>query len=128
MKQSSSRSGKRVALALLVTLALGLGSSSALAAVRRVGEWPSGDEKVSLSLESVSRADAIKRLADEAGWSVVVQASEGEPVELHVKHQPAVKVLELLLDDGRYVAKRTGTLIAIAGHHREIWIDLELFG
>jgi cytoskeletal protein CcmA (bactofilin family) len=42
-----------------------------------------------------------------------VHAPPGDAVDVHVKGQPASKVLELLLDDGNYVVKRDGTLVSV---------------
>lgn len=97
-------------------LAAGIGlsfSSTATAGVTRNGEWPP-DPAVSLDLDGVPRNEALKRLAAEAGWSLVLNAPLGERVDVHVKKQPAGKVLDLLLSDGEYVASRDGALIAVA--------------
>lgn len=88
-------------------------SMPALAAVRREGVWPEKEPTVSLDLKRVPRDEAIKSLAEAAGWSVVVHAPAGDPVDVHVKDQPAGKVLDLLLMDGNYVANRDGALIAV---------------
>ncbi len=88
-------------------------ASLASADVAREGEWPDDDPKVTLSVTNLSRSEALRRLADEAKWSVVVEIPPGNPVDVHVKDQPASKVLELLLSDGHYVAHRDGTLIDI---------------
>jgi hypothetical protein len=95
----------------LIALSL---SGTALAEVRRRGDWPEKDTKVSLELTRTPRDQAIKRLAEAAGWSVVVHAPNGDPVDVHVKDQPASKVLDLLLVDANYVASRDGSLISIA--------------
>jgi hypothetical protein len=109
--------GARSSLAARVVLA-GVGvlavSGLAWSAVKREGAWPDLDKKVSVEVHGVSRAEAIRKLADAAGWSVVLRAPPGDPVDLHVKDQPAGKVLELLLGDARYVASREGTLVSIA--------------
>ena len=43
----------------------------------------------------------------------------GQPLTLHVKNQPPSKVLDLILSNGNYVAKRDGTIVSIrAGHRR----------
>ena len=89
-------------------------TGSALAEVSRQGTWPAEDPKVSLSVKQVPRAEAVKRLAQKAGWSVVIEAPSSTPVDVEVSEQPADKVLELLLSDGHYVAKRDGSLISIA--------------
>lgn len=88
-------------------------AGSAAAEVTRQGEWPAEEKKVSLSVKQLPRAEAVKQLAQKAGWSVVIEAPSTTPVDVEVKDQPADKVLELLLTDGRYVAKRDGSLISI---------------
>lgn len=97
-------------VALTGTMAL---SVPALASVEKQGEWPADEKKVSLDASRLTREDAIKRLADAAGWSVVVNAPNADPVDIHVKDQPADKVLALLLTDSDYVAKRDGNLLSI---------------
>lgn len=101
-------------LALLAFSSLLLASSSAVAEVERKGDWPGEDKNVSLSLDNVPRAEAIKRLAAEAGWSVVIDAPPTSPVSVVVKDQPPAKVLELILSDAKYVANRDGNLISIS--------------
>ncbi len=93
-------------LALLLPIA-------ALAEVVREGDWPAEDPKVSLSVQNLPRGEALKRLAEAAGWSVVLEAPSGDPVDVHVKDQPAGKVLDILLSDRRWLAHREGTLISI---------------
>ncbi|UQA62952.1 hypothetical protein [Polyangium aurulentum] len=110
----SGRSGSRLLPVLGASvLALSLGTQ-AFAAVEKSGEWPADEKKVTLDVDRVSREEAIKRLAEAAGWSIVVHAPSADPVDIHVKDQPADKVLALLLDDGNYTAKRDGTLLSIA--------------
>lgn len=94
--------------------ALAMAPSVARAEVRREGAWPANDPAVTLDLDGVPRGEALNRLAKAAGWSIVVTAPSGDPVNLHVADQPADKVLELLLADGRYVARRDANLLAIA--------------
>lgn len=113
----SGRSGSRLLPVLGASvLALSL-APSALAAVEKGGEWPAEEKKVTLDVERVSREEAIKRLAAAAGWSIVVHAPSADPVDIHVKDQPADKVLALLLDDADYTAKRDGNLLSIARAH-----------
>jgi hypothetical protein len=83
------------------------------AEVTREGQWPDTDPDVTLSVTNLPRTEALKRLAAAAKWSIVVEIPPGNPVDIHVKRQPASKVLELLLGDGHYVAKRDGDLISI---------------
>ncbi len=90
-----------------------LATAPALAEVKREGTWPAADPKVSLDVTRAPREEAIRKLADAAGWSVVVHAPSTDPVDVHVKDQPASKVLDLLLLDADYVATRDGTLVSI---------------
>ena len=104
---------------------LGLGLAGALVAasvmtavsvdarVKREGAWPDADKPVTLDLDGTPRRDALRKLADAAGWSLVVHAPPGDTVDIHVKAQPASKVLEILLDDGDYTVKRDGTLVSV---------------
>lgn len=85
----------------------------ARADMHREGEWPDGDGKqVSLKFDG-SRIDAIHMLADQAGWSLVVTGAKPGQVNIHVKDQPALKVLALLLADGDYRVQRDGGMISI---------------
>ena len=82
--------------------------------LRREGTWPDVAERVTLNVEALSRAEAIRRLADAAGWSVIVRGVGNDPVDVRVKDQPAARVLELILAGEAYVAQRDGNMIAIA--------------
>lgn len=64
---------------------------TALAEVRRDGDWSGDDPEVTLDLDGVPRADAVNRLAAAAGWSVVIRAPKSDPVSVHVKDQPATR-------------------------------------
>ncbi|MEO6419340.1 MAG: hypothetical protein ABIP39_08050 [Polyangiaceae bacterium] len=88
-------------------------SGAAFAAVTREGAWPDAEKPISLDASGLSRSEAVKRIADAAGWNVVVHAPSGDPIDIHVKNQPAGKVLDLVLNDASYVAHRDGTLIDI---------------
>jgi hypothetical protein len=88
-------------------------ATSAGAGVRLEGKWPDADKPVSLDATGISRAQALRKLADAAGWSFVVRGTAAGAVDVHVKRQPASKVLDLLLDDADYVAKRDGMLVSI---------------
>jgi len=89
-------------------------SSAVFGDVRRVGDWSQHDRKVTLSVKQLPRSEALRRLADKAGWSLVVISPSNELVGIHAKNQPPIMVLEALLADGRYVANRKGSLIRIA--------------
>ena len=85
---------------------------TARAEVRLDGNWPD-DEKISLSARGVTRADAVRSLATEAGWSLVAQDLGEKKIDVEVKDQAAGAVLELLLSDGTFVAERRGQLVSI---------------
>lgn len=87
---------------------------AALATVHLDGEWPSEEKSVSLELSGVERSEALRELAREAGWSLVIREATDDRVDLTVKDQPASKVLDALLDDGDWTAKRTGDLVTIS--------------
>lgn len=90
--------------------------ATVLAQVRREGEWPSDAERVTLVLEGVSRAQAVRLLADKVGWSVVAHGIGEDAVDVRVRNQPAARVLELILAGSArpFVAQRDGNMIAIA--------------
>ena len=106
----------RIASLVTVVLALPLGADASL---RREGAWPASDKKVSLDFEG-KPSDGLKKLADEAGWSLVVskgiEASEHD-VKIAVEDQPADAVLEALFAESDVVARRNGSLITITPGH-----------
>lgn len=98
----------------LVTLALAV-PLIADAAVRKEGSWPPADKKVSFEFDG-KPSDGLKKLANEAGWSLVVSKgiTAGEhDVKIDVDGQPADAVLEALFAESDVVARRNGTLITI---------------
>jgi hypothetical protein len=109
-----SRLARVARVASLVTLVLAV-PLVADAAVRREGAWPAADKKVSFDFEG-KPSDGLKKLASEAGWSLVVskgiEASEHD-VKIDVEDQPADAVLEALFAESDVVARRSGTLITI---------------
>jgi hypothetical protein len=107
--------GTRAFFAVLAGACVVMASASnAFAEVHREGTWPADDkELVSLSVDGLPRAEAVRRLADKAGWSIVVETSGTGTVDVRVKQQPAAKVLELILGEGDYVARRDGSLVSI---------------
>lgn len=100
--------------ASVICFLLALAAVPAHADMRREGEWPDdASERVSLAVDG-TRSEALRRLADAAGWSIVGSALKDEPVNVHVTDQPAGKVLALLLGDGNYLVKRDDKLLAIS--------------
>ncbi len=104
-------------LVWLLTHALFLVAVTANAEVRREGTWPPADAKVTLDLNGAPRGLAVRKLAEAAGWSLVVQtpfgADAGDLIDVHVKDQPASKVLDLVLPEEGWIAKRDGTLVSL---------------
>lgn len=104
---------KRQTQSLLAILALTALAAPALADVKREGEWPKDDKKVSLDVTGVTRAEAVRRVSEAAGFSVVAEGIGDGTIDLHVKEQPAGRVLDLVLDDRSYVATRDGDLVRV---------------
>ncbi|MGH7281914.1 MAG: hypothetical protein ACRELY_10350, partial [Polyangiaceae bacterium] len=113
MKRVRHSSLARFGLAGVLLASTVLVPAVALASVKLEGSWPDSDKSISIDASGLSRSEAVRKVADAAGWSVVVHAPPGDPVDLHLKNQPAKKVLELVLNDASYVAKRDGTLVDI---------------
>lgn len=106
------RATKTLTLALLCTLTAV--PSIASADVRLDGTWPAESPKVSLDATRVSRSEALKQLAEKASWSLVVKGAGDDLVDVHIKDQPADKVLAVLLADGNWVANNDGGIVSIA--------------
>lgn len=96
----------------LLVLCVFFSTFSAEGAVEKKGVWPSG-EVISLMLTDVPRSEAVRRLAEEAGFSLVQEGLGQEPVSLSVRGEPAEKVLVLLLGDRDYVVERDGSLVSV---------------
>jgi hypothetical protein len=109
-KRNALRMG---AAAMVASLLLGT-VTPAEAQLRLEGAWPEAEAAVSLDLDAVPRRDALEQLADEAGWSLVLRDEVDGELSLRIKQQPASKVLEALLADGTWVAKRDGAIVTIS--------------
>jgi hypothetical protein len=97
----------------LVTSTVLATTGSAGAEVKFEGDWPKDEKPVSLDVKSMGRTEAIRKVAEARGWDVVVFGAN-DPVDIQVKDVPVLQLLEILLADGKYVAKRSGKLVAIA--------------
>ncbi len=111
MRFQRGSSGLSALVSLLAVLTV---TATAGATIEKRGEWPAEDKKISLDIDHVGQEEAIKRLAEEAGWSVIVKGMGDEKTSLHVKDQSAEKVLGVLLAEGNWIAQRDGTLISIS--------------
>src|SRR5690606_20066846 len=105
---------RRLSLFIALGLVCLLSAAPAHAAIERSGVWPP-DERVSLTLSEVPRSEAVRRLAEEAGWSLVQQGVGKDPVSLSVKDEPADKVLLMVLSGQDGVIERDGSLVSIRG-------------
>jgi hypothetical protein len=97
-------------LFLLATLLM---ASFAFGAVRREGTWPEQDPTITVDLTSVTRAEAVRKVADAAGWNVVFKGLPDDRIDVHVKKQPASRVLDMVLADADYIARRENDIIQI---------------
>ncbi len=90
---------------------------SAGATVKKEGGWPEVDKKVDLQFDG-KPSEGLKRLAKEAGWSLVVAngvAVDGSGGDVHVSvdDQPADAVLDALFVGRNVVAYRNGDLVTL---------------
>lgn len=94
----------------LVGACLGLLSGTALADVEIEGAWPDDAPKISLHLANAAPSDAVREVAKKAGWSVVLRGDfdHGRAVSLDVEETSPKDVLESILEDGSFVARRRG--------------------
>jgi hypothetical protein len=107
----------RLAVTGILAVALATGTARrAYADVEHAGAWPTAEQekKVSLALDHVSQREALTKLAEAAGWNLVLRMNdEGEKIDLHVKDESPAKVLDIILDGGSWLAKRDGNLVSI---------------
>lgn len=85
------------------------------ASVKKTGNWPAREPKVDLSFDG-KPSEGLKRLADEAEWSLVVSDAvkiDSTDVHVSVDGQPADAVLEALFVGHDVVAMRRGKLITV---------------
>lgn len=103
----------KLALVVIIITLTWLAPFAASAEIRREGEWPSEDPRVSLELEQTPRSEALKQLAKAAGWSIVVDSPSRDLIDVRVHDQPASRVLEILLSDRAYRVSREGSLLHV---------------
>lgn len=99
-----------------LALAASLVAFGADAKVKKEGTWPSNEKPVSIKVDA-SRPEALRKLADAAGWSLVLPAGvkdDAEKIDLQIKDESPDAVLEAILDGGDFVAKRSGKMVTIA--------------
>lgn len=105
------------ALAALTAALVAVPFGGAGAAVRKEGTWPASDQEKKVSFEfDGAPSEGLRKLAHEAGWSLVLTKGVAEgarEVHIDVEDQPADAVLEALFAEAQVVAKRSGTLVTI---------------
>jgi hypothetical protein len=111
----------RIVSFFLLALAVVLAAPAAGAKVRKAGTWPADEKKITIDGDALFRDRAVLDVAAKAGWSMMVPWKDadhrivpGDRVDLHVKDEPADKVLEMLLAGGSYVATREGNRVVLA--------------
>lgn len=97
--------------AVIATCLLG---GEASAKMRSEGKWPESEKPVTVRLQG-TRAEAVKKLAEAAGWSLLLETRtvEGDAIDLVVKDEEPRDVLEAILAKGDYVVTRKGRLVTI---------------
>lgn len=109
--------GRFVTLAAIALASFAL-PLTAGATVKREGSWPAVEKKVDLEVDGPP-SEALKQLAHEAGWSLVLQDGTaidraGSDVHVAVEGQPADAVLDALFVGRDVVAHRNGPLLTIS--------------
>lgn len=120
MPLSRSASPALRTVARLLAYALGVlvlfHAAVAEASVRKEGAWPRDEKVVTFQYEG-TRAGGLEKLAEQAGWSLVLTDKGGlytpHTVSVSMKDQAPADVLEALLEDGAFVAHRKGSLVRI---------------
>ncbi len=100
----------------LLVAGMSLVAATAFANVRTAGDWPKDDKHVTVKIDA-QRAEAVKQLAEAAGWNIVVPDKLGggtEALHVAVKDESPLAVLEALLESGDFTATRHGKLVVVS--------------
>lgn len=106
---------KKLVSSLLV-LGLSLAAATSQAHVTTAGDWSKEDKPVTVNIDA-PRAEAVKKLAEAAGWNIVVPDKLGggaENLQVAVKDESPLAVLEALLESGDFTATRHGKLVVVS--------------
>jgi hypothetical protein len=107
------RAGGVAVSALCALLSPAMAGATEARSPRLLGDWPAEERRVTLDLEDAGPAEAMGRLGEAAGWSVVVAAVGGGPVTLHLRDVPADQALAGLLEAWDMQAHRVGGLVTV---------------
>lgn len=78
------------------------------------GDWPTSDARITLEGKDMPIGEAVKAIADKAGWSLVMpDANEHERMDVSLKEIPVVEALEGVLAAQRLRAVRAGNLVTV---------------
>ncbi len=82
---------------------------------RLLGQWPGNEKPVTLDLQEEKARDAIRKLAEQAGWSVAFKDKARARVDLALHGVPADVALSQILEaaDDELIAERKGNLVTI---------------
>ncbi len=100
----------------LLVAGLSLCAATTFANVKTAGDWPKDDKPVTVKIDA-PRAEAVKQLAEAAGWNIVVPDKLGggtEALHVAVKDESPLAVLEALLESGDFTATRHGKLVVVS--------------
>jgi cytoskeletal protein CcmA (bactofilin family) len=106
--------------ALMVAAALGLGGallgSNSYAQTTHAGVWPQTEAPITMSFDG-SKDEALRKLADLAGWSLVSNLDlSSKTVHLKLNAVPADAALDAILEgEAAVTAKRTGKVLTLSG-------------
>lgn len=101
---------------LILWLFLLLWPLSANARVEKKGNWPL-DERVSLSLPSVPRNEALKNVAEAAKLSLIAPDLGQEKIQVEIRDLPTVEAFEAILSAGDYEVTRSGQSVTVTAKH-----------
>jgi hypothetical protein len=77
------------------------------------GDWPSDEKLISVDLDRRATREALKRLAEAAGWSLDFRASPRGRVHVTLNEVPADEALLLILREHDLCAERHGSVVTI---------------
>jgi hypothetical protein len=95
-----------------------LRAAAARTSAKRIGEWPASPsgKTVALAGERLSLDDALQKIADAAGWSLVAHTGDlGErELRLRLRDVPVEEALDAVLEGTPLVATRHGGIVTVA--------------